>query len=59
MINVICSRGLWVRYRKVARSAAALLVRGRLERVEGVCNVIAERVDTLALGIAKRSRDFH
>jgi error-prone DNA polymerase len=58
MINVICSRGLWVRYRRVARSAAALVVRGRLERVEGVVNVLAEKVETLSLGIAKRSRDF-
>ena len=58
MINVICSRGLWVRYRRVARSAAALIVRGRLERAEGVVNVLAERVETLNLGIAKRSRDF-
>ena len=59
MINVICSRGLWVRYRRVARSAAALIIRGRLERVEGVVNVLAEKVETLHLGIAKRSRDFH
>src|SRR6185436_21058601 len=31
-VNVVCSRGCWARYRQVARSAPALLVRGRLER---------------------------
>ncbi|MGE0305579.1 MAG: error-prone DNA polymerase, partial [Acidimicrobiia bacterium] len=34
LINVICSRGCWIRYRRVARGAPALLVRGRLEKVE-------------------------
>ncbi|MBA2478961.1 MAG: hypothetical protein H0V38_10220, partial [Sporichthyaceae bacterium] len=58
MVNVICSRGLWARYRRVARSAAALIIRGRLERVEGVVNVLAEKVELLPMGIAKKSRDF-
>jgi error-prone DNA polymerase len=58
MTNVICSRGVWLRYRRVARSAAALLVRGKLERVGGVVNVIAERLENLPLGLAKKSRDF-
>ena len=35
MLNVICSPGLWQRYRRVARTSAALLVRGRLERPRG------------------------
>src|SRR6185295_16973412 len=28
MVNVVCSPGLWARYRRVARSSAAMLVRG-------------------------------
>jgi len=32
--------------------------RGRLERVEGVVNVLAEKVELLPMGIAKKSRDF-
>ena len=59
MINVICSRGLWARFRRVARSSAALIVRGKLERADGVVNILAERIEALPLGIAKRSRDFH
>jgi error-prone DNA polymerase len=59
LVNVVCSKGAWARYRKVARSAPALLIRGRLERAEGVVNVIAERIDALPLSLsAGRSRDF-
>jgi error-prone DNA polymerase len=58
LINVICSKGVWARYKRVGRSAAALLVRGRLERVEGVINVIADQLRPLPLAAATRSRDF-
>src|SRR5205823_4651886 len=36
LINVICSKGAWTRYRQAARSAPALLARGRLERVDEI-----------------------
>jgi error-prone DNA polymerase len=58
LINVICSKGVWARYKRVGRSAAALLVRGRLERVEGVINVIADQLRPLPLAASTRSRDF-
>ncbi len=58
LINVICSAGLWERYRAVARTAPALLVRGTLERAEGVVNVVADRLELLPLGAPTRSRDF-
>jgi error-prone DNA polymerase len=60
LINVICSKGAWSRYRQAARSAPALLVRGRLERVEGVVNVVADRISPLSLtvGSSTPSRDF-
>jgi error-prone DNA polymerase len=58
LINVVCSRGCWVRYRRVARSCPALLIRGRLEKHEGVINVVAERIDPLPLDAATKSRDF-
>jgi error-prone DNA polymerase len=58
MVNVICSKGVWTRYRRVARTAAALLIRGRLEREQGVVNVVAERLERLPLGLRKTSRDF-
>ena len=58
LINVVVSKGCWARHRKVAASAPALLVRGRLERAEGVVNVVAERLWTLDLVTPSRSRDF-
>jgi error-prone DNA polymerase len=58
LINVVVSKGCWARHRKVASSAPALLVRGRLERAEGVVNVVAERLWALDLVAPSRSRDF-
>jgi len=58
LVNVICSPGVWARHRRVARSSPALLVRGTLERVEGVINVVADRIEALDLALPTRSRDF-
>jgi error-prone DNA polymerase len=58
MVNVICSKGVWVRHRRVARGSGALLIRGRLESSEGVVNVIAEKLEPLALATPLKSRDF-
>jgi error-prone DNA polymerase len=59
ILNVICSAGVWVRHRRVARTSAALLVRGRLERVDGVTNLVAERLHPLPLATAAaKARDF-
>ena len=58
LVNVICSAGVWSRYRRVARTAAAMLVRGTLERAEGVTNVVADKLEELPLGVPGRSRDF-
>jgi error-prone DNA polymerase len=60
LVNVVCSKGAWAHYRRAARSSPALLVRGKLERVDGVVNVIADKITELSLhpGSALRSRDF-
>ena len=58
LVNVICSRGCWTRYRRVAREAPALLIRGRLEKVEGVINIVAEKLELLPLSASVASRDF-
>jgi error-prone DNA polymerase len=58
MVNVICSRGAWVRWRSVARFSPALMVRGRLERGDGAVNLVAERIEPLELGPVPPSRDF-
>jgi error-prone DNA polymerase len=58
LINVVVSKGCWAAHRKVARSAPAMLVRGRLERSEGVTNVIADKIEPLPLTAPTTSRDF-
>jgi error-prone DNA polymerase len=58
MVNVVCSPGLWARYRRVARSSGAMLVRGVVESAEGVVSVMADRLQHLDLRIPSKSRDF-
>lgn len=58
LLNVICTPGLWQRFRRVARSSPALVVRGRLERADGATNLLAEHLAPLSLQVASRSRDF-
>jgi error-prone DNA polymerase len=58
MVNVVCSPGLWARYRRVARSSGAMLVRGVVESAEGVVSLTADRLQHLDLRIPSRSRDF-
>ena len=58
-INVICSVGVWMRYRRVVREAPALIVRGILERsTEGVTNLLADRFESLTMAPRTKSRDF-
>ena len=58
MLNVICSTGVWTRYRQLVRQSNALVVRGMLERRGTVVNLLADRIDLLPLAIRTPSRDF-
>ncbi len=59
MVNVICSVGVWQRYRRIAREAPAMIIRGRLERSdEGVVNILADRFEVLTIDARSVSRDF-
>jgi len=58
LINIVVSKGCWARYRKIARGAPALLIRGRLERSEGVINISAEELTPLPVAASNPSRDF-
>ncbi|MEM9519069.1 MAG: error-prone DNA polymerase [Actinomycetota bacterium] len=58
LINVVISKGCWHRYKQVAKGAPALLIRGRLEKEEGVINVVADKLEPLPVGKAPASRDF-
>ena len=58
-LNVIAGVGVWTRYRRVAREAPAMIVRGILERSpEGVTNLVADRFERLIVSAPSRSRDF-
>jgi error-prone DNA polymerase len=60
LINVVVSKGCWARFRRVAREAPAMTIRGRLERAEGVINIVAEHLEPLTLpgSTVHASRDF-
>ncbi len=58
LTNVIVSKGCQARFRKLALTARALTIRGRLERHEGVVNIIAEHLAPLSLPATLGSRDF-
>jgi len=58
LINVVVSKGCWIRHSPLVGTALALYVHGRLERSEGVINVIAERFAELPLRAKMASRDF-
>jgi len=58
LVNVIVSTGVWARHRRVARESSALVVHGRLERNAGVVNLVAERLEKLAITARTTSRDF-
>ncbi len=59
ILNIICTEGLWRRFQKVARTAAALVVRGKIERADDATNLLAEHLAPLSLRVPSRSRDFH
>jgi len=48
MLNVICTQGVWRRFRQVARNADAMVIRGIVERQDGVTNLLADRISSLA-----------
>ncbi|MEV8024600.1 error-prone DNA polymerase [Microbacterium sp. NPDC080220] len=59
VMNVICSVGVWNRYRRILRDSPALIARGMLERSpEGVTNLVADAFEDLRVGVQHRSRDF-
>ena len=58
LMNVVVSVGCWKRFRPVARGAGALLVRGRLQRYEGVVNIVAEHIAPLSVAAQVTARNF-
>ncbi|HSS90320.1 MAG TPA: hypothetical protein VLL69_13460 [Streptosporangiaceae bacterium] len=58
MANVICLPAVWERHRRLAIDASALLVQGRVERMEESVSLLATRLRRLPVVAASGSRDF-
>ena len=58
MVNVMCSKGVWARHRKLAQTASALVIRGIVQNATGAVTVAADRMSPIDMKVASRSRDF-
>ncbi|MDA8319174.1 MAG: error-prone DNA polymerase, partial [Actinomycetota bacterium] len=58
MANVICPPDVWRRFRRIGVAASALLVTGRVERLDGAASLVATGLRKLKVVAAARSRDF-
>jgi error-prone DNA polymerase len=58
MVNVMCSRGVWARHRRLAQTASALIIRGIVQNATGAVTVAADRLSPIDLRVASKSRDF-
>ncbi|MGJ9420901.1 error-prone DNA polymerase [Aeromicrobium sp. CF3.5] len=58
MLNVVCSQSMWTKYRVIARTSAGMVIRGRLERNDGVTNLVADKLERIEVVYPHRSRDF-
>ncbi len=58
MANVICPPDVWQRHRKIGVDASAMLVSGRIERLDGAVSLLATSLRKLRVVAAARSRDF-
>jgi len=58
LANVICPPAVWERHRRLAMEANALLVTGRVERLDGAVSLLATQLRRLRVVAAARSRDF-
>ncbi|MDE1558432.1 MULTISPECIES: error-prone DNA polymerase [Actinotignum] len=58
MLNVLITPQLWERYREIARTSNALVIRGMVERDGGAAVFHADGIEAIPLGINLPSRDF-
>ncbi|BDX34021.1 error-prone DNA polymerase [Mycobacterium antarcticum] len=58
MVNVMCSRGVWARHRRLAQTATALVIRGIVQNATGAVTVAADRLGPIDLRVRSKSRDF-
>jgi error-prone DNA polymerase len=60
VVNVICSVGMWRKYRLILRHSQAVIIRGILEKSpEGVMSLVADGVSEVEVDLPVAARDFH
>jgi error-prone DNA polymerase len=60
--NLVIHVNVWERFRKVARSASAIIAHGILQRQDDIIHLVIDRLEDLThrlAAIGNRSRDFH
>jgi len=57
-VNVVFSVGAWERWKTVAKSSPALVIRGALQRGQGTIALAAEHVEVLMISEVPTSRDW-
>jgi len=61
-VNLIVRMPVWERYRRVARTAVAMIAHGRLQIEGEIIHVLVDRMEDMSAKLgdfASRSRDFH
>src|SRR6185437_9450699 len=58
MANIICPPDVWQRHRRIGVTANALVITGRVERLDGAVSLLATSLRKLRVVAAARSRDF-
>ncbi|HXS66636.1 MAG TPA: error-prone DNA polymerase [Streptosporangiaceae bacterium] len=56
--NVICLPDVWQRHRKIGVAASALVITGKVERLDGAVSLLATSLRKLRVVTAAQSRDF-
>ncbi|MFI5560734.1 hypothetical protein ACIA2T_15780 [Amycolatopsis japonica] len=58
-MSVLGRSTVWARHKVIARSCAALLIRGQVQAAEGVVTLVADKLERLDLSMTTGpSRDF-
>lgn len=58
LANVMCSPGVWQRFKAVAVGEAALLIRGTVQTGDGAFVLVADKIEACAVVSPSLSRDF-
>lgn len=58
LANIICQPGLWKHFRAIALNENAVIIRGTIEKEDGVYAVLADKIEPCRSPVITRSRDF-